>query len=172
LATMLSPMVVGGPRLDCPTSASTMAICRSCPRRQLANQVRKVVFPVSVAPRSKIVRARWRSSNAAFQLGCSMDLTTAYTFPPLEPTTSLLALVHPSSRCECPHNRGVAIIHLTVPSELRMRDGPPDTGATSISRKLRQCVAIGFLLTLASHMYGSAYIRLQMPPRSTTMYCQ
>src|SRR5882724_3535127 len=106
-------MVVGGPRLDCPTSASTMAIRRSCTRSILANHVRKVVIPVSVAPRSKIVRACRGSSNAAFQLGCSINLATVYTFPSLEPTMFLLALVCHST-CSCwMHNRGgVSISHL------------------------------------------------------------
>jgi hypothetical protein len=64
----------------------------------LANHVRKVVFPVSVAPRIKIVRACRRSSNAAFQLGCSINLAIVYTFPSLEPTMFLLALVYRSTR--------------------------------------------------------------------------
>src|SRR5262245_60424808 len=127
-------MVVGGPRLDCPTSVSTMAIRRSCTRRTLANHVRKVVFPVSVAPRSKIVRACRRSSNAAFQLGCSINLATVYTFPSLGSTMFLLALVYCSTRSCWMHNRGgVGISHLIATEGICLEDGPPDTGLTTIT---------------------------------------
>jgi hypothetical protein len=50
-------------------------------------------------------------------------------------------------------------------------DGPPDMGLTSIRRKLLRCLVAGLMPVLASHIYGSAYIRSQMPPRFTTMNC-
>src|ERR671924_476573 len=131
-------MVVGGPKVDCPTSASTMAICRSRAKRLLANHVRKVVFPVSVAPRSMIVRARWRSSSAALQVVCSVNIATAYTFPSLGGTIALLAAVAHNGRFAWMHHcGGVGISHLTATGGVCMGDGSPDTGLQNICRKLR-----------------------------------
>jgi hypothetical protein len=84
-ATTPKPIVVGGPRLDCPTSASTIATRCPCAFSPLANQERNVVFPVSVAPSSRIAPAVRRSSSAFLQPGCALKLTTPHPFDSLEP---------------------------------------------------------------------------------------
>ena len=162
-------MVVGGPRLDCPTSASTMAIRRSCARRILANHVRKVVFPVSVAPRSKIVRACRRSSNAALPTRLfyqprhhlHLSIPRADAVPPgsrLPQDPLLLDTPSRRGRPQPPHRYGWVCCG----------DGPPDTEHTSIKKKWPHCLVAGLIPMPAAHIYGSAYIRLQMPPRFTT----
>ena len=87
----------------------------------------------------------------------------------------LLALVYCSTRPCWMHNRGgVGISHLIATGGLCLGDGPPDsrlTTITSIGRKLLRYLLAGLMPMLASHIYGSAYIRSQMPLRSTTVNC-
>jgi hypothetical protein len=51
---------------------------------------------------------------------------------------------------------------------LCLADDPPDTGLTSIGRKLLRYLVARLMPMRASHIYGSAYTRSQMPLRSTT----
>ena len=45
------PMVAGGPRKDCPMSASTKATFKPLLQRFVTRNFARVLFPVSVAPR-------------------------------------------------------------------------------------------------------------------------
>jgi len=84
----------------------------------------------------------------------------------------LLALVYGNTRACWMHNRGgVGISHLIATGGICLGDGPSDTGLTSMGRKLLRYLVAGLMPMLASHIYGSAYIRSQMPLRSTTVNC-
>jgi len=70
-----------------------------------------------------------------------------------------------------PIAREFGISHLIATGGICLGDGPSDTGLTSMGRKLLRYLVAGLMPMLASHIYGSAYIRSQMPLRSTTVNC-
>jgi hypothetical protein len=70
--TSVKPTVVGGPTVDCPMSASTIA-SGSKPRwaRWLAAARKHVVFPVSDAPKNMVTPGRFtRARKTVSQTGC------------------------------------------------------------------------------------------------------
>ena len=86
--TSVKPTVVGGPMVDCPISASTIASGSKPARaRQVAAQRNRVVFPVSDAPKNIVTPGRFaKASKTASQAVCffwlgSLTAPKGFLFP-------------------------------------------------------------------------------------------